>query len=385
MATDVRVGLVGCGLRLLTVAKNLKRATPLVSFAGVCDPDPDSIHAAREALCPDGRVYESVEAMAADPSIHWLMIGSPNRLHATHTLAAFAGGKHVFCEKPLATTLDDVLAMKRAWQTSGRQFVLGLTLRHSPFYRAMRAWLDEGRIGKLISMEFNETLDFNHGGHIHSHPWRRKTDLGGSHLLEKCCHDIDLALWMADSLPRYAASFGGRNYFVPEHAYMSGKIGQDAKGRTPFTCWPTRGERVDPFTGDTDVVDNQVGILEFANGARATFHTNCVAGIPERRMLLLGVEGAIRGDVLTGELEYRPVGFDAKPEYSADLDKGGHGGGDRILGEDLAACMLNGAKPRASLDEGVASAVTCFAMNEAMDSRRVVDCDRYWRQLGESE
>ncbi len=379
--SDVRIGLVGCGLRLLGVAKHLRNATDNVTFAGVCDPDPESVRAAQEKLCPNGRVYSSVEELSADPDIGWIMIGSPNHCHARHTLAAFAGGKHVFCEKPLATTLADVAAMKQAWQASGRRFVLGLTLRHSKFYRTIRTWLDEGRIGKLISMEFNETLEFNHGGHIHSHPWRRKTELGGSHLLEKCCHDIDLALWMAGSRPRYAASFGGRNYFVPEHAAIAEKIGVSADGRSPFTCWPTRGERVDPFTGDTDVVDNQVAILEFESGARAAFHTNCVAGIPERRMLLLGTEGAIRGDVLTGELEYRRVGFDAEPERATDLKKGGHGGGDAILGQDLAATMLHDAEPRASLDEGVASAIACFAMNDAMRTRTVIDCSDYWRQI----
>ncbi|MFW5870957.1 MAG: Gfo/Idh/MocA family protein [Verrucomicrobiota bacterium] len=378
---SVKAGLAGCGLRLTGVAKYLRKATDQVEFAGVCDPDPESVRATREALCPDCRLYSSIEEMSADDSIDWIMIGSPNNYHARHTLAAFAGGKHVFCEKPLATTMADVIAMKQAWEASGLRFVLGLTLRHSLFYRTIRSWLDQGRIGKLISMEFNETLRFNHGGHIHSHPWRSKTELGGSHLLEKCCHDIDLALWMAGSRPQSVASFGGRNYFMPENGFLSEKIGASADGRQPFTCWPTRGKRSDPFTGGSDVVDNQVGIIEFANDVRATFHTNCVAGIPERRMLLLGTEGAIRGDVLTGELEYEPVGFDTKRENFNTDQKGGHGGGDTILGQDLAETMLNNAEPYASLKEGIDSAVTCFAMNEAMSSHAVVDCADYWKQV----
>jgi predicted dehydrogenase len=231
-------------------------------------------------------------------------------------------------------------------------------------------------------MEFNETLDFNHGGHIHSHPWRRRSELGGSHLLEKCCHDLDLAIWMADSLPRFVASFGGTDIFIPENAEMMTTIDAHPDGRQPWVCWPTVGERVNPFTGDANIVDNQVGIIEFANGVRATFHTNCVAGFPERRMLLLGTEGAIRADVISGLLEFRRIGFDAETER-VELDAiGSHGGGDPMLARDLARTMLDGTEPAASIQEALGSTVTALAMNEAMATRSVIDCAPYWASLG---
>jgi len=53
-------------------------------------------------------------------------------------------------------------------------------------------------IGDVVSMEFNETLNFNHGGYIMG-DWRRKTDLSGGHLLEKCSHDYDLVNWILNS------------------------------------------------------------------------------------------------------------------------------------------------------------------------------------------
>src|SRR5206468_7637583 len=136
--------------------------------------------------------------MLADPSVSWIMIGSPNNLHCKHAVAALRAGKHVFCEKPLATTLDDCLAIRDAVHASGRQFVVGFTLRYSPFYREVQRLVASGTIGKLISFEFNETLEFNHGGYIHG-DWRRLTRLSGGHLLEKCCHDIDIANWIVGS------------------------------------------------------------------------------------------------------------------------------------------------------------------------------------------
>jgi len=378
----VSVALIGYGTRLPEIIRHLRNETEAIRYTGVLDPDPVRARLALSEAAADGPIYESIEAVASDPDVDWVFIASPNYLHAPQAVAALKAGKHVFCEKPITTTFDDLRVLQSAWKESGRHFVVGLTLRHSDHYRMIRSWISEERIGKLVSMEFNETLDFNHGGHIHSHPWRRRTELGGSHLLEKCCHDLDLAIWMAGSLPHFVASFGGTNVFVPENWDMMTSLDPDRDGRRPWVCWPTVGERVNPFTGDADVVDNQVGIIEFANGVRATFHTNCVAGFPERRMLLLGTKGAIRADVMSGLLEYRPIGFDAETETIDMGAVGSHGGGDPILARDLARTMLEGAKPAASFQEGMASAVTAFAMNEAMAARTVVDCTPFWEDVG---
>jgi predicted dehydrogenase len=164
---------------------------------------------------------------------------------------------------------------------------------------------------------------------------------------------------------------------------MIEELGTDGKGRTAFMTWDCVGKRVNPFTGGSDVIDNQVGIIEFANGVRATFHTNCIAGIHERRMLLLGTRGAIRADMVGRKMEYQRIGFGTKLEnVPMPRETGGHGGADDILIRDLLATMLEGAPPKASLPEGVASSITCFAMNEAMRKGTVVDCKEYWLRIG---
>ena len=378
-----KAALVGFGCRLRGVTQYLSKATSDVEYVGVYDPSPESVQAAMDTLCSGGRVYQSVAEIAADPAVDWVMIGSPNCDHASQAVAAMRGGKNVFCEKPLATSMADAISIQQARQETGRTLVLGLTLRYSPFYRTMKERIEGGCLGKIISMEFNETLGFNHGGHVHSHPWRRFTAKGGSHILEKCCHDIDLAIWMLESLPKRVASFGGKDFFLPKNAHIKDELGTAEDGREAFVCWPSLEERVNPFTGGSDVVDNQVCIIEFANGVRATFHTNCVAAIMERRMYLLGTKGGMRGDVIEGSLEYSPLGFDVEVERIIDRDVGGgHAGGDEILGQDLAACMTMGAEPPASVYEGLTSAVTCFALNEAMRTGTVVDCVPLWQQLG---
>jgi predicted dehydrogenase len=154
----------------------------------------------------------------------------------------------------------------------GRTFFFGLVLRSAPLYQKVHDLITSGAIGDLISFEFNETLAFNHGGYIFGN-WRRHRAVAGTHLLEKCCHDLDLANWIVGSLPTRVASFGGKNFFIPKYQHQVDQIGPDANGQPAYSGWTDR-HRTNPFSGTADIFDNQVAILEYANQVRATFHTN---------------------------------------------------------------------------------------------------------------
>ncbi len=374
------IGLIGCGGRLRSVVGQVMQATDQVEVVAISDTSPDSIRETRDRFNREATVYEDYGELSRDPRVQWVMIGSWNCFHKEHTLAAFAAGKHVFCEKPLATNIEDCIAMRDAWQKSGRIFSIGFTLRYSPHYRRISELLSRGEIGDIISMEFNETLDFNHGGYIHA-DWRRLTRNAGTHLLEKCCHDVDLVNWMVGSRAARVASFGGNDFFIPENIHHMERVGPSKQGTKAFQTWPRPNPGVDPFSSDKDIVDNQVGIIEFENKVRATFHTNCCCGIPERRMYIVGTEGALRADVIAGRIEMKRYGFDTEIEDCSSSASGGHGGGDCILGKSLAASILRNEAPVTSLDDGLKSAITCFGMDDAMASGRVVEMAPYWARL----
>ena len=378
----VGIGVIGCGGRISGLIRQLPGLGDDVAVTALCDPNPDSIRGAREHYAAEAKQYDDYHALVQDPNVDWVLIGSWNCQHREHTVAAFEAGKHVFCEKPLATTLEDCVAMQEAHARAGTQFSIGFTLRYSPHYRKVREILEAGEIGEIVSFEFNETLDFNHGGFIHG-DWRRKTEWAGTHLLEKCCHDIDLANWMVGSLARRVASFGGCDFFTPQNVHHQERIGPHPEnGHPAFQTWWKRPESDNPFTADKDIIDNQVAIIEYANRVRATFHTNCVAGIPERRMYICGTEGAIRADVIAGAIEVRRYGWDTEIEPRSTDASGGHGGGDQVLTESLVESMLRGAEPFTSLEDGLKSAVTCFAIDDAMERREVVDVTPYWQRCG---
>jgi len=374
----VRIGVLGAGLRITTVLQGVLAAHPGIRITAVCDVDPGAVERFRREAAPGAEACPDAVALCRREDVDWVFIGSFNCHHAEHTIAAFEAGKHVFCEKPLALTLEDALRMEEARKASGRIFALGLVLRYSPLYRKIKSLLDAGEIGQIQSFEFNETLVFNHGGYIHGN-WRRHRHLAGTHLLEKCCHDVDLALWLVEDLPVRVASFGGCSFFVPKNASHAERIGPSPDGKPAFQSWPDP-HGISPFSGDKSIFDQQVAILEFSRGVRATFHTNCHASIPERRFYLIGTEGTLRADAYTGQIEVRRMGWEEPLVVHQPIQGDGHAGGDATMARELAQALVGQRTPAAGILEGVRSLTTILAIDAAAETSSVVDLRDLWQE-----
>lgn len=381
----ITIGLIGFGVRMRAIINLILAATQgQVTIGAVYDPDQKAAQKAATSYGPEVVICDSEEAFFQLPSINWVFIGSYNHLHAHHILSTLEAGKHVFCEKPLATHLDDCLEVRDAVRDKGRIFAFGLVLRYSPFYQQIKSIVSRGEIGRIVSFEFNETLDFDHGGRRIFSTWRRDFDLAGSHLLEKCCHDLDIANWIIDSLPVQVASFGGRDFFTPEHAYHVERIGTAPNGRHAYCELESASQVVHPFSPGASIIDNQVAILQYANGVRATFHTNCNTALRERRFYLCGTEGTLTANAYTGLIEWQRIGYDTEV-HRIDTMKGGgegHAGGDQVMAQNLVEAMLNGGSLLASVDEGIRSCAVAFAIDQAMAEKRVVDLTATWARCG---
>ena len=378
----VRLGVIGAGGRMRYVLRHLLAAAPAgrIVVKAAYDPDQEALTALREVCGYDFETAKSQEALSCHAQVDWVFIGSWNVFHARQVIEALGAKKNVFCEKPLATTLEDCLAVRDAVMKSKRTFAFGLVLRYSPLYQKIHELVMAGRIGRIISLEFNETLGFNHGGYIFGN-WRRHGANSGTHLLEKCCHDLDLVNWITGSLPERVASFGGRDFFVPANAYHVERIGPNAAGKPAYGTWPDPG-RVSPFSDDADIVDNQVAIIQYGNGIRATFHTNCNAGLPERRMYFCGTEGSLRADAVSGTIEVQRIGHETKVDRIETSSAGGHAGGDEVMAQGLVGTLLEGHAPLVSIREAVQACASALAIDQAMSEGRVVHLDSYWKKIG---
>lgn len=396
--TPFRVGAIGCGARGRSL---LRRAVAAggVEVTALYDPDrPAALQAQRE-YAPAAAVVDGIDQVVSRGDVDLVIVASPDHAHRRPAVAAFEHGKHVFCEKPLATTAGDCRAIWDAAQASGRELIVGFVLRYAPFYRGIKERIDRGDLGPITSMEANENLPYAQGAFFRR-DWRRFRRFTGTYLLEKCCHDLDVLCWFAGSLPRRVASFGGRSFFTPRPGapLYCRDCGLDCAHRLELHPLPpkpaaepelTRGRHLDLccFNSSQDIVDHQVAIIEFANGIRATFHSNQNAGRPSRRMYLAGERGCIEGDLYWGFFQYAPVRYtgdwEGTPWERTEVARAGqHGGGDGFQFADCLRRLRDGRPVLAGGREGLVACVTALGIDRALRGGTVVDLADTWAAYG---
>jgi predicted dehydrogenase len=98
--------------------------------------------------------------LLADPEIDVISVAAPNQFHADMAVAALQAGKHVWCEKPMATSLADADRMRAAARKSGKAAVMGYNYIQNPLIRHMKALLDDGAIGAITHLRIEMDEDY---------------------------------------------------------------------------------------------------------------------------------------------------------------------------------------------------------------------------------
>ena len=196
----LNVGLIGCGFigRFHSVAiRALARDRLIdVNYVAVCDRDEARARAFAEAAHIP-RIYTNPLEIIESGDINIVYICVPTADHEELVLAAARRGKHIFCEKPLATNLPDVVDMVEAVETAHVAAGVGLVLRHSPILTVLKSLTEDASLGRLMTIVFRDDQFFPIEGHYQS-DWRKDRQIvGGGTLLEHSIHDVDVLRWFA--------------------------------------------------------------------------------------------------------------------------------------------------------------------------------------------
>jgi len=136
-----------------------------------------------------------------------VVIATQHNLHASQTLAALEKDKHVFVEKPLALTCDQVDSIQDLQKISGNMVMVGYNRRFSPHIKKIKQLLNNKPMPKTFIMTMN-------AGHIPKEHWSQDTEIGGGRIIGEACHYIDLMRHLAGSKIKSftAIKIGDSNY-----------------------------------------------------------------------------------------------------------------------------------------------------------------------------
>lgn len=193
-AGAVKVGLAGCGAvadqYYGPALRELERAG-VVRVVALYDPE-------RARVGEIGKLFPRAERAAGiarfgDTGVELAIVASPPRHHAEQTMALLERGMDVLCEKPMAPSLAEGLAMVRSASATGRMLAVGLVRRFFPATRTIRALLSGGQLGAVRSFHVSEGGAFRWPARSAS--FFEKSSLGGGVLLDIGVHVLDLLGW----------------------------------------------------------------------------------------------------------------------------------------------------------------------------------------------
>jgi len=171
------------------------RASTKLKVAAVASRNADKAAAfARETGVP--RSFPTYEALLADPAIDAIYNPLPNNLHAEWSIRAIESGKHVLCEKPLATTPDDARAMFAAAKRAKVILVEGYPYRAQPQTVRLRGLLAEGVIGSVRYIQASIGFPMSDPSNIRLNP-----ALAGGALMDAGCYPVSLVRMIAGTRP----------------------------------------------------------------------------------------------------------------------------------------------------------------------------------------
>ena len=311
---------------------------PNVEIYGLCTRNQERL-AQMGAKFGAQKLYTDYRDLLADPEVDAVSITTMWDQHTEPTLAALAAGKHVFLEKPMASTVRDCRAIVEAAQQTDKHFMVGHIVRFNPRYAAAKREIAAGKIGKIVSIYARRNVPVSIGASV-------LPKIGP--IIGDGVHDTDIMLWYTGAKieTAYAMSLN-----VNGHKY-------DDIGWTMY--------RFD--SGAIGVCEN-VWCMPDHKGY-----------FPDERMEIIGTEGGIYLQETYPALSVvdRAGSYTPDPTYWPEIRPGVRGG---ALAEELgyfANCILTGEKPTViTPEESLAAVQACLAAECSAAIGRAVDVQEF--------
>ena len=317
----IRFALIGCGRIAQRHAEHISKQGKLVA---VCD----VIREKADSLAQQYKVhayYSVEELLLAEKEIDVVSICSPNGLHATHSIQSLKAGFHVLCEKPMAISVQDCGEMIKVSEQSNKRLFAIKQNRFNPPVAAVKQVIDEGRLGKIYSVQLS--CFWNRDPDYYANSWKGTKSLDGGTLYTQFSHFIDLLYWMIGDIKNVSS-------------YMNNYAHKDI----------------------IEFEDTGVAIVEFYNGAIGTINytVNSYKQNMEGSLTIFAEKGTVKiGGRYLNELEYQNIeGYTIEnlPEGNKPNNYGSYQGSmsnhDKVY-ENLIAVLSNNASISTSAFEAL--------------------------------
>ncbi|MCQ2184379.1 MAG: Gfo/Idh/MocA family oxidoreductase [Bacteroidales bacterium] len=415
----VRLAAVGLGNRTTKYLKYVKDHPERVVLTYVADIDEHRVETVRRQFgLPRERCFAGGELLlaAAPEDIDAVIIGSPDFTHRDFALEAISHSYHVLLEKPVGLDASQTREIADAARDAGVLIGVCYVLRYKKYYSTLRRLSRRENLGGLISI--SHTTDIGVDRTLHSYvrgPWNVR-EMGSPVFLSKCCHDVDIALWLTDAKPVSVLSRTAARFFVAENAPSEAAdrcLDCPLEGECPYSAvdlylrrhdWiagfmAREGESLDDailrelkesrygrcaFKCGNDAFECQDVFVQMSDGTTVSIKMDSLTGDDNRVTVLKFRGGTITADERKITVHYHNGDPDEVYDFSASYRAPLHGNADLNLIEAFITALESGSADsyydenpdstviRTSPEKLIESHLVCFAAEESRRNGNIV-------------
>lgn len=321
----IRLGAIGLGNRACKYLKYIEENPGLARLVAVAEPDAlRRTQIAAGFRLDSSFVFSSAdELFAADAGLDAVIIASPDSTHYPYAMKAIERGLAVLLEKPVATSLDECLALEKAAAEHKVLVAVCYVLRFHPLYLRLKEILDGGSLGGIRSVRHIIHVGKDRMTHTFVRGLWSREEEASPIILSKASHDIDILYWLTGQRAVQVSSAGGLVKFRADNAPGGSSlrcIDCALDGKCPYSAvdlylrrgeW-TRGFDVFPGETATDAV-----MRELRDGRYGRCVYRCGNNVPDRQVVDL-----VLGSGATVNLEMDGIGLRVGRETLVSCENG---------------------------------------------------------------
>ncbi|NLW86971.1 MAG: Gfo/Idh/MocA family oxidoreductase [Planctomycetes bacterium] len=407
----VQVGLGGRS-RMFTEALT-ERYPDTCELVALCDVNQGRMDFVNKNLGDKGPLptykAQDFDRMIAEQKPQGVIVTTIDRTHCEYICRAMELGCDVISEKPMTVDAESCRKIIKTTNKTGRSLRVTFNYRYSPPRSQVKELIQNGAIGDVLSVDFTWLLDTRHGADYFRR-WHRNRANSGSLLVHKSTHHFDLVNWWLADVPEEVFCMGSRKFYTPQQGDARGLKGRgerclncpvakkcnfflDMAGNENLKATYLDNEKEDGYIRDKcvfgdgiDIWDTEVANVRYKGGALLSYMLHNYSPYEGYRVAFNGTKGRIEhaccektyvnGDgTVPGELQEHQTSVTLIPEFSraqaleVRQGKGGHGGGDPVMLDDIflvnpPADPLN---RRATEKDGAYSILVGIAAYESID------------------
>ena len=402
----IRAIVLGAGYRGRAYAAFAKEHPDQLEIVGVADPE-------QAETIPAPRYWgDWRECLASRPEADVVFITLPDALHHEAAMSALDLGYHLLLEKPIATKESECREIIEKATAKGLLVITGHVLRYTRYFAHIKAIMDSGELGEVVSIAHQESVGFFKIAHSHCRGNWSNSVKASPIILQKCSHDFDLFVWWLGRKCRRVTSFGSIKLFRPENRpagaadrcwecpekiersciWSARKMYLDYGSQLGYMFADTSREAMERvvretdygrcvYACDNDVPDHQTVNMEFEGGATVSL---VMAGYTERNIRTTRIS-CTNGEIVGNGESLHICRFDGSSltgdgaPFSLRVDNPSrHGGGDFNLVIELLRLLRAGDRDemRRVTEESLESHLIAFAAEKSrLEGGMVVDLE----------